>query len=174
MLSGMPSRRLAESPRLWISLVLAAGVSTALVAIRRDPPPPPPPEPEITICAIPDVTPRCATPRADDVTTASGIRIVTLHDGCGSGTPAADDVAQVRFAGWNARGESIVAEETGSFPLTAVIPGFTEVVRGMRVGDKVRAWIPGPLAYDNRGLRDPKIAGTLMFEIELISFRPPR
>lgn len=173
MLAGMPSRRLAESPHLWISIALAAGGAAAAFALRSDPPPPPPPEPEIMICAIPEAVPRCADARPEDITTASGIRILTIHDGCGSAMPAPDDIVEIRFAGWNARREVISKEETGRFPLTSVIPGFAEVVRSMRAGDKVRAWIPGPLAYDRR-IGDPKLHGTLEFEIELLSFRPPR
>ncbi len=172
MLSGMPSRRLAESPRLWISIALALGGAATAFALRSDPPPPLPPEPEPMICAIPTAVPRCADARPDEITTASGIRILTIHDGCGTGSPAADDTVEVRFAGWNAKGESIQSTETAHFPLTALIPGFTEVVRGMRVGDKVRAWIPGSLAYDSRP--DARLRGTLEFEIELLSFRPPR
>lgn len=162
MLPGMPSRRLAESPRLWISIALAAGVAAAAFAARHDPPPPPPPAPEILVCAIP-AAPAC---RPGELTTASGIRILTLTDGCGAeSSPLAADTVEVEFAGWNARGEEIAHLQTGTFPLTAVIPGFAEVVRGMRVGDRVRAEIPGPLAYDSRN--DPKLHGTLTFEIAL-------
>jgi hypothetical protein len=162
MLSGMPSRRLAESPRLWVSIALAAGAGAAAFAARHDPPPPPPPEPEIIVCAIP-AAPAC---RPGELTTPSGIRIVTVVDSCGSGPPPiASDTVEVEFAGWNARGERIAHMQTGTFPLTAVVPGFAEVVRGMRVGDRVRAEIPGSLAYDSRN--DPKLRGTLTFEIAL-------
>ena len=162
MLSGMPSRRLAESPRLWVSIALAAGAAAAAFAARRDPPPPPPPEPDIIVCAIPAVS-SC---RPGELTTASGIRIVTVTDGCGSEPPpTAADTVEVEFAGWNARGEPIAHVQTARFPMTALIPGFAEVVRGMRVGDRVRAEIPGSLAFDSR--EDPKLRGTLTFEIAL-------
>lgn len=171
MLSGMP-RRLAESPRLWISIALAAGGAATAFALGREPPPPAPPEPDIVYCAIPEAVPRCPDARPHEMDTESGIHILTLHDGCGTSSPAADDIVEVRFTGWNLRAERIQAVETASFPLNALIPGFAEVVRGMRAGDKVQAWIPGELAYDSSP--DPKLRGTLQFEIELLSFHPPR
>jgi len=173
MLSGMPSR-LAESPRLWISIALAAGAAAAAFAARRAPPQPPPPEPDIVVCAIP-ATPvaRCPAARAEDMTTESGVRIVTVRDGCSLESAATAATVEVRFTARNARGEEIAKQQTATFPLTSVIPGFADAVRTMRVGDTVRAWIPGHLAYDARP-NDPKLHGTLEFEIELVAITYPR
>jgi hypothetical protein len=175
MLSGMPSRRLAESPHLWISIAVAAGAATAVaIAARPEAPPPPPPlpEPEI-ICVLPAAPPPCPSARPGELTTESGVRVVTMRDGCGTESAASGGTVEVRFRGWNAAREQIAAESTMTFPLTSVIPGFADAVRTMRVGDTVRAWIPGPLAYDAR-LNDPKLRGTLEFEIELLAIPHPR
>ena len=42
---------------------------------------------------------------------------------------------------------SIVRGEPISFGLDQVIPGWTEGVQLMKVGEKARFWIPGHLAY---------------------------
>jgi FKBP-type peptidyl-prolyl cis-trans isomerase len=52
-----------------------------------------------------------------------------------------------------------------TFPLRAVIPGFSDVMKTMVVGQMVRCWIPPRLGYKNRPGRPQ---GTLVFEIELL------
>ena len=61
--------------------------------------------------------------------------------------------------------------EPTRFPLNGVIKGWTEGVQLMVVGDKVRFWIPGPLAYGDKPARPGTPAGPLVFDIELLSIR---
>jgi FKBP-type peptidyl-prolyl cis-trans isomerase len=58
-----------------------------------------------------------------------------------------------------------------SFPLNAVIKGWQEGIPLMSVGAKYRFFIPSDLAYGNSSMG--KIAGgsTLIFEVELLSFK---
>ena len=56
------------------------------------------------------------------------------------------------------------------FPLNGVIPGWTEGVQLMVVGEKTRFWIPGELAYDNSP-RPGAPEGMLVFDIELLSIK---
>jgi peptidylprolyl isomerase len=63
------------------------------------------------------------------------------------------------------RGEPI------TFPLSGVIPGWTEGVQLMVVGEKRRFWIPSTLAYgDHPRMGQP--AGALTFDIELLEITP--
>ena len=74
----------------------------------------------------------------------------------------------VPFADTYASGEPL------EFEINAVIPGWTEVLKLMKVGSKVVAWIPPDLGYGEKG-RPPKIPGNsvLVFEMELLDAQNP-
>lgn len=65
---------------------------------------------------------------------------------------------------------SVVRNEPATFPLNRVIPGWTEGVQLMVVGEKRRFWIPGALAYDNSP-RPGAPKGMLVFDVELLAIR---
>jgi peptidylprolyl isomerase len=58
-----------------------------------------------------------------------------------------------------------------TFPLNGVIKGWTEGLQLMVVGDRARFWIPGNLAYGDTPSRAGAPAGTLVFDIELLSVK---
>lgn len=60
-----------------------------------------------------------------------------------------------------------------SFPLSGVIPCWTEGVQKMKVGGKAQLVCPSSIAYGDRG-SPPVIPGgaTLIFEIELLGIGP--
>jgi hypothetical protein len=57
-------------------------------------------------------------------------------------------------------------------PLNRVVKGWTEGVQLMVEGEKTRFWIPGDLAYGDTPQRPGAPAGTLVFDIELLSILP--
>ena len=59
------------------------------------------------------------------------------------------------------------------FPVTAVIAGWTEMLKLMKVGEKVIAWIPSDLAYGPRGNRAIPGNSVLKFEMELLEVIAP-
>ena len=60
---------------------------------------------------------------------------------------------------------SVARGAPASFPLDRVIPGWTEGVQLMVVGESRRFWIPANLAYEGR--RGPQ--GMLVFDVELLT-----
>ena len=106
------------------------------------------------------------------VITESGLQYKVITEGTGA-TPADGDIVKVHYTGTLLDGtkfdSSIDRGEPLEFPIGAVIPGWTEMLKLMKVGGKVTAWIPSDLAYGPRG-RGPQIPGNslLVFEMELI------
>ena len=101
-------------------------------------------------------------------------RIDKLGDGI---KPAAEDTVVVHYKGTKLDGtvfdSSYDRGEPATFPLTGVIQGFSEGLQQVPAGSKVTLWIPGELAYGQRGSGD-KIGPyeMLTFEMELQEVRP--
>ena len=106
------------------------------------------------------------------VTTESGLQYKVITEGTGA-TPSDSDIVKVDYTGTLLDGtkfdSSVDRGEPLEFPIGAVIPGWTEMLKLMKVGGKVTAWIPSDLAYGPHG-RGPQIPGNslLVFEMELI------
>ncbi len=148
-------------PTLPVAL-LALSLAVTACTLKEDAPPPgsgPPPIP-----APADV----AAPPASALRTPSGIASKVLIVGLGSIRPTPRSTVRVHYTGWSADGKmfdsSYQRGEPATFSLDQVIPGWTEAVQLMVVGEKRRFWIPGHLAYD--GKNGPQ--GQLCFEIELL------
>jgi peptidylprolyl isomerase len=121
------------------------------------------------IPAPPDV----AAPPAAAAKTSSGLASRVITAGTGKAHPGRSDLVTVHYTGWTTDGKMFDSSKTDgtpvTFPLDRVIAGWTEGVQLMVAGETRRLWIPEALAY--KGQRDPK--GMLVFDVELISFRPP-
>ncbi len=113
-----------------------------------------------------------AAPPADAEKTASGLASKVIRAGDGGKKPAATDVVTVHYTGWTTDGKafdsSVSRGQPASFPLNRVIPGWTEGLQLMTVGEERRFWIPVELAYNNRPGRP---AGMLVFDVELIGIK---
>jgi FKBP-type peptidyl-prolyl cis-trans isomerase FklB len=105
-------------------------------------------------------------------TTASGLQYKVVKAGEGK-KPKSSDTVKVHYRGTLLNGtefdSSYARNEPITFPLDQVIPGWTEGVQLMPVGSKYTLYIPGKLAYGERG--SPPTIGpnaTLVFEVELL------
>ena len=112
----------------------------------------------------------------DVVTLPSGLQYKVLTTGEGS-TPAATDTVEVHYRGTLLDGTEFDSShkrgEPVSFPVNAVIAGWTEALQLMKEGDKWQLFIPGGLAYGPGG-SGPAIGpnATLMFDVELLQVTP--
>lgn len=108
------------------------------------------------------------------VTTESGLQYIVLEEGKGA-TPADDKSVEVNYKGSLIDGtvfdSSYDRGQAATFPLNGVIPGFTEGLKLMKEGGKIKLFIPSDLAY---GVQAPPSIGpnqALIFEIELIAVK---
>src|SRR5882762_431457 len=109
-------------------------------------------------------------------TTPSGLKYQVLKQGTGTVSPKATDTVKVHYHGTLLDGtvfdSSVQRGEPISFPLNGVIPGWTEGLQLMKVGDKFKFEIPPNLAY---GANSPSPAippnSTLVFEVELLGIQ---
>jgi FKBP-type peptidyl-prolyl cis-trans isomerase len=135
------------------------------------------PEPAASgLPAPPDVA--AAPPEASKTT--SGLASKVLAPGTGKTHPSPTDKVKVHYTGWTTSGRmfdsSVTRGEPITFPLNGVIPGWTEGVQLMVVGEKRRFWIPAALAYGEHP-RGGQPAGDLVFDVELLDItaapKPP-
>jgi FKBP-type peptidyl-prolyl cis-trans isomerase FklB len=111
------------------------------------------------------------------VTLPSGLQYKILKAGAGP-KPTAKDTVTCNYKGTLINGtefdSSYKRGRPASFGVGQVIKGWTEALQLMPVGSKWELFIPSDLAYGDRGA-GPDIGpnATLIFEVDLISIKPP-
>ena len=107
------------------------------------------------------------------VTLVSGLQIEILSDGNGV-SPTIQDQVTVHYTGKLEDGtvfdSSVDRGEPVTFPVSGVIPGWTEALQLMKVDSKWNLVIPSELAYGEGGIPQAGIGpnSTLYFEVELL------
>jgi FKBP-type peptidyl-prolyl cis-trans isomerase FklB len=109
------------------------------------------------------------------VETATGLQYEVLTLGAGA-KPSESNTVTCHYHGTTIDGSvfdsSVQRGVPASFPLSAVIKGWTEGLQFMPTGSKFRFFIPPHIAYGERqvsALIGPNC--TLIFDVELISFK---
>jgi FKBP-type peptidyl-prolyl cis-trans isomerase FkpA len=106
--------------------------------------------------------------------TESGLQysVVTKAEGP---KPTATDTVTVHYVGTLLDGtefdSSVKRGQPATFPLNQVIPGWTEGVQLMSVGEKYKFVIPADLAYGDQGAGTIPAGATLLFDVELLSIK---
>ncbi len=144
---------LAQAPAQAAPAV-AAAPAAALV------PPPAPPD----VAAIP----------ADAQKSASGLAWKVLKPGAGTAHPALTDKVTVNYDGWTTNGRvfdsTAMRGKPSTFTVGSLLPGMTEGIKLMVVGEKRRFWMPEKIAFKNS---PGKPQGMCVFEIELLDIQAP-
>ena len=110
-------------------------------------------------------------------TTPSGLQYKVIKEGSGP-SPKETDTVVTNYKGTLLDGtefdSSYRRNEPATFPVNRVIKGWTEALQLMKPGSKYQLFIPASLAYGERGAgRDIGPNATLIFEVELLSIKPP-
>lgn len=141
----------------FLGLLLGLSALTAQAADLRDP-------------AL-----KAAAEEAGAVVTISGLIYRSLKEGSGV-KPKASDTVKVHYRGRFPDGRefdsSYQRNQPIEFPLSRVIPCWTEGVQRMQVGGSAKLTCPASIAYGKRGAGGviPPDA-TLVFEVELLDVR---
>ena len=113
------------------------------------------------------------------VTLESGLQYKVLTEGTGTESPRPQDSVKVNYRGMLIDGtefdSSYSRGQPAQFKVAGVIPGWTEALQKMKVGDKWELFIPADLGYGDRQ-QGPKIppGSTLIFETELLEIVKPQ
>jgi FKBP-type peptidyl-prolyl cis-trans isomerase FklB len=110
-------------------------------------------------------------------TTADGLEYKVIKEGAGA-SPKATDTVTVNYEGKLIDGtvfdSSYKRGQAATFPLNAVIKGWTEGLQLMKVGGKSQLFIPSDLGYGERGAgADIPPNSVLIFEVELLGIKAP-
>ncbi len=112
------------------------------------------------------------------VKNGTGLEYVVLASGPADGvSPKASEQAEVYYEGrLNAGGPAFDSaferNQTATFPVSAVVDGFSEMLQLMKPGDRWIGYLPYQLAYGPGGKAPIPPAADLVFEIEMVSVQP--
>jgi len=102
----------------------------------------------------------------------SGIVFIPMTEGTGA-NPTAESTVRVHYHGTLRDGtvfdSSVDRGEPISFPLTGVIPCWTEGVQKIKVGGKAKLVCPSDTAYGDQGQGSIPGGAALAFEVELLA-----
>lgn len=110
------------------------------------------------------------------VTLENGLQYKVVKEGTGTVKPKSSDVVVLHYKGMLLDGtvfdSSIDRGVPATFPVNAVIPGFSQVLELMTVGSTYIAYIPSELGYGVRGAGAAiEPCSALIFEIQLLEIQ---
>src|SRR5450432_1369845 len=110
------------------------------------------------------------------ITLPSGLQYKVITAGKGD-KPKATDTVETNYRGTLIDGtefdSSYKRNQSATFPVGGVIPGWTEALQLMPVGSKWQLFVPATLAYGENAPPEIGPDSTLIFEVELLSIKKP-
>lgn len=156
--------------------------SAVIAPAATTPPEPPPPPPlasaEAAKCSAVELGGLPGEPVVGEwATTPSCLRYSVLRPGAGEQPRSRLSTVRAHYTGWLTDGTQFDSSHSRGKPfdfrLSQVIPGWTEAMLGMRVGEKRKLVIPYKLAYGREGNGTIPPKATLVFDVELLDVLVP-
>lgn len=109
------------------------------------------------------------------IETESGLQYRVIRPGTGDLQPTDTDVALINYSG-SLRDGSVfdASKQPTPLPVAGVVKGFSEALKLMKKGGRIRAWIKPELGYGEQSPDPNKLppGSVLIFDIELLEFLP--
>lgn len=110
----------------------------------------------------------------DVKTTATGLQYLVIKEGTGK-TPTEKDTVSAHYEGKLIDGKkfdsSYDRNQPADFPVTGVIPGWTEALKMMKTGSKWKLFVPPELGYGASPRPGIPPNSVLVFEVELLGIK---
>ena len=107
-------------------------------------------------------------------TTASGLQYIVVTEGTGK-TPTANDTVKAHYKGTLINGQQFDSSydrgQPAEFPVGGVIKGWTEALQMMKVGGKMKLFIPPDLGYGPAARPGIPANSVLVFDVELVDVK---
>lgn len=109
---------------------------------------------------------------AFDPASVTALNVETLVEGDGPAATA-ESTVNANYFGWTSDGKIFDSTNNGGtatpidFPLSGVIPGWTEGLTGVKQGSTVKLTIPADKAYGSEDMGDGRPFGPLVFIVEV-------
>lgn len=110
-------------------------------------------------------------------TLPSGLQYIVEKEGTGK-TPGANDVVKAHYKGTLTNGQTFDSSydrgQPAEFPVSGVIKGWTEALQMMKVGGKMKIFVPPDLGYGASARPGIPANSVLVFDIELLDVSTPK
>lgn len=104
-------------------------------------------------------------------TTESGLQYIVVQEGTGK-TPGLKDTVKAHYKGTLVDGQQFDSSydrgQPAEFPVEGVIKGWTEALQMMKVGGKMKLFIPAELGYGSAARPGIPANSVLIFDVELV------
>ena len=162
--TGIQLMTVGEKRLLWIPVSMCHEWATGtlvydleLMAVALPPPWPAPGE--------------VGNPPSDATRTSSGLAFKLLRRGSGTDNPKPTSTVTIHYTEWTTSGttiydDSVARKEPLTVDVDLVMPGLSEALQRMVVGDQMRVWMPADLTY-----APPTPRAALLFDVELLAIQ---
>jgi FKBP-type peptidyl-prolyl cis-trans isomerase FkpA/FKBP-type peptidyl-prolyl cis-trans isomerase FklB len=110
-------------------------------------------------------------------TLPSGLQYIVEKEGTGK-TPGPNDVVKAHYKGTLINGQTFDSSydrgQPAEFPVSGVIKGWTEALQMMKVGGKMKIFVPPDLGYGASARPGIPANSVLVFDIELLDVSTPK
>lgn len=106
--------------------------------------------------------------------TGSGLQYIVEKEGTGK-TPGGDDTVLAHYKGTLIDGTTFDSSydrgQPAELPLKGIIPGWIEALQMMKVGGKIKLFVPPEMGYGNQARPGIPAGSALVFDIELLDVK---